>query len=148
MFEFFFKYRPLVFEQGEFAFGAPDSVRLWLAVAGLLGIAAAATYTLARGKSGTVDRSVMAAGRVGLLGVLLFCLMQPMLVLSTVVPQQNFVGVLLDDSRSMQLTDEDGRLDSTARRFFGMTSGNGEFWSFGRRVGRIGMTVGREDIRY
>lgn len=112
MFEFLFKYRPLVFEQGEFAFGAPASVRLWLVVAGLLGIAAVATYTLAKGKSGKVDRGVMAAGRVALLGVLLFCLMQPMLVLSTVVPQQNFVGILVDDSRSMQLTDEDGRLRS------------------------------------
>jgi uncharacterized membrane protein len=34
--------------------------------------------------------------------------MQPMLTLSTVVPQQNFVGVLLDDSRSMLLQDTDG----------------------------------------
>jgi len=109
VFEFLFKYRPLVFEQGDFAFGAPSSVRLWLAVAGILGIAAVATYTLARGKSGRVDRSVMAAIRVGLLSVLLLCLMQPMLVLSTVVPQQNFVAILVDDSRSMQLTDDEGR---------------------------------------
>ena len=29
LFEFFFKYRPLVFEQGDFAFTAPSSVRLW-----------------------------------------------------------------------------------------------------------------------
>ena len=46
------------------------------------------------------------------------------------------------------VTDPDGRLDSTARPFFGMTSGNGEFWTLGQKVGRIGMTVGREDIRY
>jgi flavin reductase (DIM6/NTAB) family NADH-FMN oxidoreductase RutF len=46
------------------------------------------------------------------------------------------------------VTDETGRLDSTAREFFGMTSGNGEFWSFGKKVGRIGMTIGRTDIRY
>ena len=46
------------------------------------------------------------------------------------------------------VTDDDGRLDSTARSFFGMTSGHGEFWTFGKKVGRIGMTVGREDIRY
>jgi hypothetical protein len=29
-----------------------------------------------------------------------------------------------------------------------MTAGNGEFWTFGEKVGRIGMTVGRGDIRY
>ncbi len=46
------------------------------------------------------------------------------------------------------VTDDDGRLDSMARTFFGMTAGNGEFWSFGQKVGRIGMTVGRDDIRY
>ena len=46
------------------------------------------------------------------------------------------------------VTDADGRLDSSARQFFGMTSGNGEFWSFGDKVGRIGMTIGRNDIRY
>lgn len=148
MFEFFFKYRPLVFEQGEFAFGAPSSVRLWLAVAGILGIAAVATYTLARGKSAGVDRSVMAAIRVGLLGVLLFCLMQPMLILTTVVPQQNFVAILVDDSRSMQLTDGEGRprSDFVAEAF---TPGESEllqqlserftlrFFRFSDRAGRI-----------
>ncbi len=46
------------------------------------------------------------------------------------------------------ITDRDGRLDSKARTFFGMTAGNGEFWSFGKKVGRIGMTVGLDDIRY
>ncbi len=46
------------------------------------------------------------------------------------------------------VTDADGRLDTASRPFFGMTSGNGEFWTMGRKVGRIGMTVGRDDIRY
>ena len=46
------------------------------------------------------------------------------------------------------VTDATGRLDSTSRQFFGMTSGNGEFWTFGQRIGNIGMTVGRNDIRY
>lgn len=106
--EFLFKYRTLVFEQGEFAFGAPASMRLWLGVAGLLGASAVATYTIARGKSTITDRGIMAGLRVALLGVLLFCLMRPMLIISTVVPQQNFVGILIDDSRSMELVGEDG----------------------------------------
>ena len=46
------------------------------------------------------------------------------------------------------VTDADGKLDSSARQFFGMTSGNGEFWTFGKKVGRIGMTKGIEHIRY
>ena len=108
VFEFLFKYRTLVFEQGEFAFGAPASIRLWLGVAGVVGASAVATYTIARGKSTVTDRGVMAGLRVALLGVLVFCLMQPTLILSTVVPQQNFVGILIDDSRSMELESEDG----------------------------------------
>ncbi len=108
LFELLFKYRPLVFEQGDLAFGAPGSLRLGLAVAGLVAVAAAASYVLARGKSGRVDRGVMAGLRLAALGLLLLCLLRPMLVLSTVVPQQNFLGVLVDDSRSMQLADADG----------------------------------------
>jgi uncharacterized membrane protein len=108
LFEFLFKYRQIVFEQGEFAFAAPSDVRTWLGIAGVIGASAVATYTIARGKSTLLDRGVMAALRVALLAVLVFCLMQPTLTLSTVVPQQNFVGVLLDDSRSMLLEDEAG----------------------------------------
>jgi uncharacterized membrane protein len=119
LFEFLFKFRSLVFEQGEFAFGAPASVRLWLGAAGLIAASAVATYTIARGRSTVADRGIMAGLRVALLGLLVFCLMQPTLVLSTVVPQQNFVGVLIDDSRSMDLEDEDGtrRSDFVAEAF-------------------------------
>nr|NIQ55848.1 hypothetical protein [Gemmatimonadota bacterium]NIU76050.1 hypothetical protein [Gammaproteobacteria bacterium]NIY09907.1 hypothetical protein [Gemmatimonadota bacterium] len=119
LFELLFKFRPAVFEQGEIAFGAPSSLRLWLGVAGLVGASAVATYTIARGRSTVADRGVMAGLRVALLGVLVFCLMQPTLVLSTVVPQQNFVGVLVDDSRSMRLENEDGtvRSDFVAEAF-------------------------------
>jgi uncharacterized membrane protein len=109
VFEFLFKYRPLVFEQGDFAFTSPAAVRLWLVGAGVLGVAAVATYTLAQGRAARTDRAVMAGLRVLLLGVLLFCLLQPSLILSTVVPQQNFVGILVDDSRSMSIADEAGR---------------------------------------
>ena len=46
------------------------------------------------------------------------------------------------------VTDAEGRLDSKSRRFFGMTAGNGEFWTFGEKIGQIGQTSGRDDIRY
>ena len=124
LFEFLFKYRSLVFEQGDFAFGAPGSVRLWLGIAGVVGASAVATYTIARGKSSVADRGIMAGFRVALLGLLVFCLMQPTLILSTVVPQQNFVGVLIDDSRSMGLAEADGsvRSDFVAEAFTPGTS--------------------------
>lgn len=59
-----------------------------------------------------------------------------------------FFAEVLRTSVHPGVTDRDGRLDSTSREFFGMTSGNGEFWSFGRNVGNIGYTVDRDDIRY
>ena len=108
IFEFLFKYPPLFFEQGDFTFGAPMSVRLWLIIAGILGATTVASYTIARGKSTVTDRGVMAGLRVLLLAVIIVCLLQPSLILSTVVPQQNFVGILIDDSQSMLLVDENG----------------------------------------
>lgn len=127
LFEFLFKYRDLAFEQGQFAFGAPGSFRLWLGIAGVVAASAVATYTIARGKSSVVDRAVMASLRVALLGLLVFCLMQPTLRISTVVPQQNFVGVLIDDSRSMSLENDDGtiRSDFVAEAF---TPGDGSLF--------------------
>ncbi len=109
LFELLFKYRPLVFEQGDFAFTSPTSVRIWVLAGGLLGAAAVATYTLARGRAARPERIAMAGLRVLLLGVLVVCLLQPSLILSTVVPQQNFVGILVDDSRSMSIADAGGR---------------------------------------
>ena len=51
------------------------------------------------------DRAVLLATRVGLFAVVLLGLLRPMLLLKVAVPQQNFVGILLDDSRSMQVAD-------------------------------------------
>ena len=104
IFEFLFKYQRLVFEQGDFAFGATRSMSM---VA--LAAAAGAAYVLwtyrrlaaVRGR----DRAVLLGFRVALVALLLFALMQPMLKLKVAVPQENFVGVLLDDSRSMQVAD-------------------------------------------
>lgn len=44
--------------------------------------------------------------------------------------------------------DSSGRLVVANVPFFGMTSGSGEHYAMGDRVGNIGMTVGRTDIKY
>ena len=103
-----------MFEQGDFTFRAS-----WVGGLALLAVvvAAAATwrsYTQVRGNSQPLDRRVLAAVRLVALAVLAFCLLRPVLVLSSVVPQQNFLGVLIDDSRSMQIADR----DETARLQF------------------------------
>ena len=44
--------------------------------------------------------------------------------------------------------DESGRLVVPSVPFFGMTAGSGEHYTMGDRIGNIGMTVGRSDIKY
>jgi flavin reductase (DIM6/NTAB) family NADH-FMN oxidoreductase RutF len=46
------------------------------------------------------------------------------------------------------ICDEDGRLRPEAAAFFGMAAGCGEFFTLGQKVGHIGQSVGRRDIRY
>ena len=46
------------------------------------------------------------------------------------------------------ICDEAGRLIVSSAPFFGMTSGSGEFYTLGQKVGHIGQSVGRRDIRY
>ena len=108
LFQFLFKYQWLVFEQGTFAFGASRS--MWLTAAT---VAAASLYALWTYRQvaalGARDRVVLLAVRIGLFMVVLFSLLRPMLLLKVAVPQQNFVGIILDDSRSMQVADHDGQ---------------------------------------
>jgi len=114
LFEFLFKYRPLMFEQGDFTFRASWAGGLALLVVVVAAAATWRSYTQVRGNSQPLDRRVLAAVRLVALAVLAFCLLRPVLVLSSVVPQQNFLGVLIDDSRSMQIADR----DETARLQF------------------------------
>ena len=107
LFELFFKYRPLIFEQGDFAFRAPWTGGLAAAAAVAAGVVTWRSYAQVRGSSRPADRMVLAVVRLAAFAVLAFCLMRPVLVLSSVVPQQNFLGVLIDDSRSMRIADRD-----------------------------------------
>jgi hypothetical protein len=107
LFAFLFKYRPAVFEKGDFAFGSPTSVIVLLLAGAVIGVPAILTYAAVRGKSTRRDRWVLGGLRAAAILLLVFCLFRPMLLLSAAVPQRNYVGVLIDDSRSMQIADVD-----------------------------------------
>jgi hypothetical protein len=109
IFQFLFKYRPTEFAKGSFAFGAPFSVIVLLLAALVIGVPAVLSYAGVRGKSTKGDRWVLGTLRVAALLVLAACLFRPMLLLSAAVPQRNYVGVLIDDSRSMRIADRDGK---------------------------------------
>ncbi len=108
LFSFLFKYRLLLFAEGDLVFRTswPLVFLLLLAVGG--GVLAVVSYRKPRGRAETLDRAVMAVLRLGGFGVLVFALLRPTLVNSSTVPQRNFVGVLLDDSRSMTLPGSNG----------------------------------------
>lgn len=108
LFAFLFKYPLSVFQQGDLAFGAPIPVVVLVVLVLALAVPALLSYTRARGRSTRGDRWVLVGVRTAVLLVLALCLFRPMLLLSAAVPQRNFVGVLIDDSRSMQIADQDG----------------------------------------
>lgn len=102
--EFLFKYRPAVLEAGRLGF-APPLPPAWIAAAVVLAaVLVVALYLRVRGRPLWV-RASLALLRVGVLALLGFCLLRPQLILSTVVPQQNHVALLIDDSRSMRIAD-------------------------------------------
>jgi hypothetical protein len=107
-FRFLFKYERLVFEQGQFVLGATRS--MWLVAGVAIAVALYAVWTYWQVSSlGGRTRVVLLTSRVALLAVALFATLRPMLLLKVAVPQQNFVGIVIDDSRSMQVVDEAGQ---------------------------------------
>lgn len=115
-----------MFSQGEIRWAAwPGS---YLAVAVAVAVAAAlvaASAYRSRARLSVRDRAVLTTLRVALLALLVACLFRPVLIVRAAVPQQNVVGVLLDDSRSMQIADYDGqpRADFVRSRFGALDSG-------------------------
>ena len=117
--EALFKYRPLVFERGDFVLAAPRPMLIMVAIAALA-VALAWAYRRARGKSTPRDRLLLTGVRLAILGLAGFALLRPALLVSTAVPQKNAVAVLIDDSRSMRIADEDGRTRAeVAQRLLG-----------------------------
>ncbi|MEO7648836.1 MAG: hypothetical protein ABIZ80_00070, partial [Bryobacteraceae bacterium] len=112
MFELLFKYPASVFSKGQFVFLAGWPV--WVMGIAVVAIAAAIGWHVSR------HRSLLSGARPvtiwllqsALAALVLFLLWHPALSIATLRPQQNIVSVLVDDSRSMALS-EDGtsRLD-------------------------------------
>lgn len=118
-FEFLFKYRPIVYEKGRLVFATPWPFYVLI----LVGVAALALALLAYGRARARSRRdlvVLTSLRAAVLGLLLFCLARPTLLIPTVIPQRNFLGILIDDSRSMAIADlDDGDRMGVAQRAFG-----------------------------
>jgi uncharacterized membrane protein len=119
IFEILFKYRPLVFSEGDVTFAAPWSLMVLGAITALVVVLTTLSYSRAGGETERRDRVVMSTLRLLIVGVIVAMLFRPMLMLQTVVPQRNFLGILVDDSQSMSIEDATGttRSDFVYQRF-------------------------------
>ncbi len=113
LFTFLFKYRPVVFERGQLVFETP-----WTMVLILSALAAAlllaTMYHRQRTRVGGITVVVLTGIRTLILALLLLALLRPALTISTVVPGENFLAVLIDDSRSMRLVDDGATASQTS----------------------------------
>jgi uncharacterized membrane protein len=118
LFQFLFEYRPAVFRQGDFRFAPPAGTPVAAAVVLAAVAVAFVSYRILRTRVQWRERATLALLRLVALAVILFCVFRPVLVVKAAVTQQNVVGILIDDSRSMQLTDENGPRADVIRRTF------------------------------
>jgi uncharacterized membrane protein len=118
LFQFLFEYRPHVFRQADFRFSPPAGVSL--AAAAIIAALAIAfvSYRVFSTNVRWRQRATLAALRLIALALILFCLFRPVLIVKAAVAQQNVVGVLLDDSRSMHIADAGGTRADFVRRTF------------------------------
>ncbi len=147
MFEFLFKYSPAVFAKGEFVFLARWPV--WVLPVAIALACALLAFVLWR------RRGRMPAGLAGwrpvaiwalqccLAALLLTMLWHPALSVATLKPQQNVVAVVVDDSRSMSLSENGKTRLETARSTLngGLLSALEE--KFQVRLYRFGRTLER-----
>lgn len=106
--QFFFKYKPSIFAKGQLGLTSrPSALILALLVLAAVGLI---YFLYFRGtiKLDSWPRIGLASLRVALIAFLALLLMRPALVVSSVIPKANYIAVLGDDSRSMQLNDENG----------------------------------------
>jgi len=103
IFELFFKYRPIVYEKGQLAFQLLSSRWMfWLFVIG----AAVGAYFAYR----NVAREKFSIGPVVLRAltftILAFIFLRPVMEVKSVLPQESYMAVVIDNSRSMQIKDD------------------------------------------
>src|SRR5580658_2255175 len=109
MFEFFFKYPRSVYARGQFALlGAwPKWVLVLLILAAAAGLAWLIRYSLAQAAPILQSwRAWVILGLQTLLAALILVLLwQPSITVAELKPQQNIIAVLVDDSKSMAITE-------------------------------------------
>ncbi len=105
LFEFLFKYKPFVFAKGDLVLAATVGSMAAAVLLVVVAVPVVRQYGVVGGKSTPRTRVGLAVLRAAIVALGCLVLLRPALVVATAVPQQNFVGVLIDDSRSMRVAD-------------------------------------------
>jgi uncharacterized membrane protein len=107
--QFFFKHKWSTFAKGEIGFANRPSWLLIAFIAIVLGLLVYFLYIRAGYRINSKSKWGLIALRASLLALLLILLMRPVVVVPSIIPKSTSVAVLGDDSRSMQLADENNR---------------------------------------
>ncbi len=107
--QFFFKHNWSTFAKGRFGFAHRPSW-IWIALgAAAIGLLVYFIYVRPGYRINSKSKFGLIALRVALLASLLVLLMRPVVVVPSIIPKSASVAVIVDDSRSMTLNDEEGR---------------------------------------
>src|SRR5678816_936053 len=103
LFEFFFKYRPIVYNKGHLSFQLLGS-KWWFIPLALVAVAVAIYFyqRVAREKLSPW----MIVLRAAVFIILLFMVLQPVMNVSQVLPQDSYMAVVVDTSKSMNIKDD------------------------------------------
>ncbi len=115
MFELLFKYPLTMFQKGHFVFLTPWPI--WLMVAGILAAGALLFWHVRRNHgmlSGLRPIGIWLL-ETAMVALVLFLLWHPALSVATLKPQQNVIAVLVDNSRSMGISDASGTREAAAK---------------------------------
>jgi hypothetical protein len=147
MFELLFKYPAGIFHKGRFVFLTPWPV--WVMAIAIAAAALLLFWHVRRNHgllSGFRPIGVWSL-QASLIALVLFLLWHPALSIATLKPQQNVVAVLVDDSRSMSLSDAGGTREAAAKALLdgGLTKTLGDkfqvrLYKFGKEPERIQKT--------
>jgi uncharacterized membrane protein len=106
---FLFKYRPYAFHKGRLALAAGWPIKTIALIGLVAAVAVAISYRRSAADTTSRQRALLAALRLAAAALVLLSLCRPVLLVASVVPQQSFVGVVVDDSKSMRIAGDDGR---------------------------------------
>ncbi len=105
-----FGHERAVFTNGRFGFDVRPRIWLIVVFAILLGIFIYFVYVRPRFRVKKHTTILLAALRAGLIVLVAFMLLRPVVVVSSVVPRSSYLAMAIDDSLSMNLQDTPGRL--------------------------------------